>query len=230
MPLADYYTLLLIVAPFVIPRALNYGLQWVASRNATHGKANGSATTQAVHVVNIVDALPPSRFVHARKLLLCSSVIIFSIFQLLNRRPFNLFTSLQDGLPLTTHTSQLQSLLRWRGLSATWSHVPPLLTSLEARLVYAHFGQDTFLGCLGLCRPDSTGDHLAYAAVRLFRHYVLVAIALCLANKRWKNWLASLAAAGFTAEVFWLATSEIRTRSDGSANCVSSRRQIDLYV
>lgn len=217
--LAGYYPLFLIVAPFVVPRVINYVLQWsVGQKRAGHGTK--VRLVPGNHDVGHVEGSSRYFSFSTRKLLPCTSVSVFALVKLTVRRPFNIFTSMHP-IPLASPAPFIQSLIKSYRLPKNYDTLLALLSSMDSRLIYAHFGHDTFLNCHGLCRPDSASDHLMFHAVRLAKTYLLLAIILSLANPRWKWWITSAASSGFVAEVAQLAITDIRTRSDGMPASVS---------
>ena len=213
-----FSTILLLLAPFLVPRALAWLGKYVV----------GSKPSKSERDTFLRDTHPtPRRRYHSLRLFPIAIVCLYSVAALTVARPFNLFSSLGD-IPLNTSTGKLSSTLASQNLSERYSDVLPYLTSLDSRIFYVHFGHDTFLGSQNLLGRPAATDFLIFHVVRLVRTYTLVSILLALGNPRWKVGLGMLASGGVLAEVWILATVEMKFPSTEVA--VQSVRQDRLMI
>lgn len=203
--LFDACTLLALLAPVALPRLV---------RLLTLRQRKQAPPLVWQHQQQPVDS---SRLGDYWQTLLLAALVVHSALRLSLRAPFDVFSSLQrEPIPLNIASSRLGAALQWHNLTHKHGHVLPWLTSLDNRLLYKHFGQDTFVAGHQLLGSATAKHLLAVHAAHLVRAYAVVALVLALARPRWRKSFGLLATAGCGAELYLLATTEISMRADGS--------------
>ena len=224
----DASTLLLLLAPVALPRLLQLAIRVIASTRRSKGTAAGSPPFLRQQQQQQEQTSILTRYFEVSILL---AVAVHSLLRLTLYRPFDIFNSLQGGrIPLNIASSKLSAALQWNNLTHKHGHVLPYLTSLDARLLYEHFGQDTFVMGHELLGSVTAKDLLAIHAARLVRTYALMTLAIALARPRWRNYIGLLAFAGCATELYLLATTDISMRGDGSCTSMVSQAVLDALT
>lgn len=207
-------TVLLLFAPLILPRIYSFVAQAIArmGRKATVSPTTsrtGGQQAQASRTTFRASAFP------------AVVVALYSLYLLTFGKPFNFFSSLGQ-IPLFAPTAKIQAALTWSNLSEKYGDDLALLTSLDIRALYMHFGHENLVGCHRLLGSTTPKDILAYTSVRLARTYLVRAILLAYANRRWKNSILVASVAGALYEIYTLATTDIRLPQRDAATEVIS--------
>jgi hypothetical protein len=209
----DMSTIVLLFAPFLVPQVLGWAIRLLSS---TRQSAKSTPTPTTSGTASHQPKGESSLFKKRSRYMAAGVLCLRSLLAVTWRRPFNIFTSLGD-VPLTASISKLTSLLEWHQLSDQYGYILPHLTSLDARLLYTHFGQETFTRCQGLCNPRQPSEYLFYYALLLLRTYAFAAILAACVNLRMRNWLDLLLAVGYCGELYLQASTEMRAPTSGGA-------------
>lgn len=195
----DASTVLLLLAPLFLPKLYTLGAQGVAKlrQKPTAAKHRQTSTETGSWLGYRPSALP------------ALLVVLYSICLLVFQRPFNFFTSF-GYIPVTAPASQIQAALAWHDLADKYREDLNVLTSLDIRALYLHFGHANLLGCYRLLGSASPKDVLVYTSIQLSRTYIIRAILLAYSNQRWKTSILMASAAGFLYEVYSLGTTDMR--------------------
>lgn len=199
----DTSTVLLLLAPLLLPKLYSFAAQAVFGlRNKPAPGSDASRYRQQPKGLR-------SRFELRWSDLPILLVALHSLYSVVYGRPFSFFTSL-GPIPVTAPTSKIQAALSWRDLGHKYGEDLQLLTSLDIRALYLHFGHANLFGCYRLLGSAAPKDVLAYSSIQLARTYIIRAILLAYSNRRWKNSILLASAAGFLYEVYALATTDMR--------------------
>ncbi|KAK9895516.1 hypothetical protein P389DRAFT_94231 [Cystobasidium minutum MCA 4210] len=201
----DLSTVLLLFAPLFLPRVYGMVAQAIA-RMAN--KAEAAPTTRTTLRQRPAQAIPTS--MTRITALPAALVAVYSLYLVTHGKPFNFFSSLGLPLPLIAPTSKIQAALNFRNLQGKYEDDLALLTSLDVRALYLHFGHDNLIGCHRLLDSVAPKDVLVYTSIRLARGYLVRAMLLAYANRRWKNSIFLGTVAGFLYELYTLATTDMR--------------------
>ena len=215
--LSDASTILLLLAPVALPRALQLAVRITATirRRKIAASAPSSVWQQPQQ--------EQSRATRYFQTCLLLALALHAFLRLTLYRSFDIFNSIAgERIPLNVASSKLAAALQWNNLTQKHGHILPYLTSLDARLLYEHFGQDTFVTAHQVLGTATAKDLLVIHAARLIRLYAVVTLGLALARPRWRNYIGILATAGAVTELYLLATIDISMRGDGSCTSLVS--------
>lgn len=207
-------TVLLLFAPLFLPRIYSFVAQAIARMGhkatspPTTSRAGGQQA-QAPKITVLTAAFP------------AVIVALYSLYLLTLGRPFNFFSSLGQ-IPLFAPTAKIQAALTWSNVSEKYGDDLALLTSLDIRALYLHFGHENLVGCHRSLGSTTPKDILAYTSVTLARAYIIRALLLAYANRRWKNSILLASVAGALYEIYTLATTDIRLPKRDAATEVMS--------
>lgn len=211
------YTLLLLLTPFLVPRAIS----WLSRAALLWTGRSGAVNPEERQWLEVNRKLrqqheqqPSSLWRRRARIAVSIGLITYSLLALTIWRPFDIFKSL-GAIPVGIQHGKLSSILTMNGLSDRHGHVLPYLTSLDARFLYSQFGEATFAGCQGLCEKDKASDYLLYHTPRLLRFYLLSTILVALSNPRHKTWAALAGSVGCAAEFWVLVSTPVKAVANG---------------
>lgn len=198
-------TLVLLFAPLFLPKLFSVAgrlLSASASSESAHPKHTHATSRVAISKSSWKQRFLPSNYLKVAPAILLA---VYTVLSLVYLKPFNLFTSLGQ-LPITAPAGQIQLALSRFGLLDKYADDLNLLTSLDRRVLYLHYGHSNFVGCQQLLGSTAPRDLLAYSSIRILQGAVGKGLLLALSNRRWKVslFIASIAVALY--QIYALAT------------------------
>lgn len=227
MPVLPYEltNLLWLLVPLVLPKALSFVSKCIRNYGGKgRGKRQRGRTAAATTTSPVTQPVHRGYKVERWRYLPVFFLACWAVYSLVTyRNAHDLFARLD--LPLTAPQKSIEASLRFFSLQKTYSHLLPYLTSLDARLLYVHYGGDTFFefykdgGLFGanLAGAQAQKDMLAFQAVRTVRGYLLAGILLAVANKRFRHFAVMGAILGAAVEIYISATTDMRIDHKGFA-------------